>query len=263
MRGKLALVLMGRAMLSKSLIQFSVDGWVWVPYLLFTSGQTMVEVMKIMVTSFRRSHACTGKLSAPNPTAGHHQPTPLTESPGHSQEVWVSLLWGHCSFFQVPGMQSFCLCPLIVYFLSPVQVLAALWWGQLQPPPRGLIPYPSLLHPESLPQWQATADPYLHRRHSEFCLSLCGVSGSWCTQGLFEPSESLWRVWGLILNVISPVLPSCWHFSFALGCGVSPQIHSSTMQLPLQRLLSCWGFSALGPGVSVPILYLPLEGDGD
>ena len=169
---------MGRAMLSKSLIQFSVDGWVWVPYLLFTSGQTMVEVMKIMVTSFRRSHACTGKLSAPNPTAGHHQPTPLTESPGHSQEVWVSLLWGHCSFFLVPGMQSFCLCPLKVYFLSPVQVLAALWWGQLQPPPRGLIPYPSLLHPESLPQWQATADPYLHRRHSNIVLSQC-LWGLW------------------------------------------------------------------------------------
>ena len=62
MRGKLALVLMGRAMLSKSLIQFSVDGWVWVPYLLFTSGQTMVEVMKLIVTSFKRSQACT----APN-----------------------------------------------------------------------------------------------------------------------------------------------------------------------------------------------------
>ena len=85
MRGKLALVLMGRAMLSKSLIQFSVDGWVWVPYLLFTSGQTMVEVMKIMVTSFRRSHACTATLSARSPAAGHCQPLPPLETPGHSQ----------------------------------------------------------------------------------------------------------------------------------------------------------------------------------
>ena len=41
----------GGAMLSKSLIQFSVDGWGCVPSLLFTWGQTMVEVMKIMVTS--------------------------------------------------------------------------------------------------------------------------------------------------------------------------------------------------------------------
>ena len=32
---KLGLVLMGRAMLSKSLIQFSVDGWGCVPSLLF------------------------------------------------------------------------------------------------------------------------------------------------------------------------------------------------------------------------------------
>ena len=33
--GKLGLVLMGRAMLSKSLVQFSVDGWGCVPFLLF------------------------------------------------------------------------------------------------------------------------------------------------------------------------------------------------------------------------------------
>ena len=33
--GKLGLVLMGRAMLSKSLIQFSVDEWGCVPSLLF------------------------------------------------------------------------------------------------------------------------------------------------------------------------------------------------------------------------------------
>ena len=51
LRGKLGLVLMGRAILSKSLIQFSVDGWRCVISLLFTRGQTMVEVMKIMVTS--------------------------------------------------------------------------------------------------------------------------------------------------------------------------------------------------------------------
>ena len=38
---------------------------------------------------------------------------------------------------------------------------------------------------------------------------------------LFEPSEHLWWVWGLILNAILPLLPSCWGFSFVLGCGVS------------------------------------------
>ena len=38
---------------------------------------------------------------------------------------------------------------------------------------------------------------------------------------LFEPSEYLWRVWDLILNMISPLLPSCWSFSFSLAHGVS------------------------------------------
>ena len=38
---------------------------------------------------------------------------------------------------------------------------------------------------------------------------------------LFELSQRLWQVWGLILNAIFPLLSSCWGFSFALGHGVS------------------------------------------
>ena len=38
-----------------------------------------------MVTFLKRSQACTATLSAPSPAAGHHQPTPLLETPGHSQ----------------------------------------------------------------------------------------------------------------------------------------------------------------------------------
>ena len=74
------------------------------------------------------------------------------------------------------------------------------------------MPCPDLLHPEFLPLQQATADWYLCRRHSDtqFWLSLCGFSGSWYTQGLFEPSECLWWAWSLILNAISSLLPSCW-----------------------------------------------------
>ena len=36
-------------------------------------------------TSFKRSHACTATGSAPSPAAGHRQPTPPLETPGHSQ----------------------------------------------------------------------------------------------------------------------------------------------------------------------------------
>ena len=103
-------------MLSKSLIQFFVDGWNCVPSLLFTWGQTTVEVMKIMVTSFRRSHACTVTLSAPDPVAGHHPPMPLLETPGHSQgslsqSLVVSLLLS-------PRLlcTRFCSCPPRDYF---------------------------------------------------------------------------------------------------------------------------------------------------
>ena len=66
---------------------------------------------------------------------------------------------------------------------------------------------------------------------TQFCLSLSGVLGSWCTQGLFEPSEGFWWEWGLILNANSPLLPSFWGFSFALGHGVSPHIHSNAYSL--------------------------------
>ena len=76
---------MGGARLSKSLIQFSVDGWSCVPSLLFTWCQTMMEVMKIMGISFKRSRACTATLTALNPAAGHHRPMPLLETPGHSR----------------------------------------------------------------------------------------------------------------------------------------------------------------------------------
>ena len=72
-------------MFSKSLIQFSVEGWSCVPSLLFTWGQTMVEVMKIMVTSLKRSHASAARLTGSNPAAGHHWPTPPPETPGHSR----------------------------------------------------------------------------------------------------------------------------------------------------------------------------------
>ena len=81
-------------MLNKSLIQFSVDEWSCVPFLLFTWGQTMVDVMKIMATSFKRPHACTATLNVPNPAAGHHRPTSPLETPGHSQESLVQSLEG-------------------------------------------------------------------------------------------------------------------------------------------------------------------------
>ena len=71
----------------------------------------MVEVMKIMLTSFKRSHACSATLSAPNPAAGHRQPPVLPETPIHSLASWDSLLWSHCSFFLGPGEHKVLFAP--------------------------------------------------------------------------------------------------------------------------------------------------------
>ena len=47
-----------------------------------------------------------------------------------------------------------------------------------------------------------------------------GSLGPGAHKVLFEPSECLWGAWGLIANLISPLIPSCWGF-FAFGRGVS------------------------------------------
>ena len=57
-----------------------------------------MEVMKITVTSFKRSHAHTAILGTPNPAAGHHQPTPPPETPGHSQASLGQSLVGSLLF---------------------------------------------------------------------------------------------------------------------------------------------------------------------
>ena len=144
----------------------------------------------------------------------------------------------------------FCLCPPRVYF----PVLCKFW--QLCGGVNGDLLQEGLCHTQvccTQSPWPY-GSPLLTRTstgdtQTQFCLSLCGVSGSWCAQGLFEPSECPHQDWGLIINMNSPP-PPCWGFSFALGCGVSPHSRSSAVQAPLQHLPSCWVFSVLGRGVS-------------
>ena len=200
-----------------------------------TWGQTMVEVMKIMATSFKRFHACTTAHSVPSPAAGHLPTHPSTgdswtlmgKSGSVSCGVTDSVSW-------VLVHTRFCLCLARVCFSVPCKF----WWlyggviGNLLQ--KGLCHIQVCCTQSPCP----CGSPLLTRTstgdtQTQFCLRLCGVSGSWCALGLFEPSERLWQVWGLILNAISPLLPSCWGFSFALGRGVSSESRSSTMQTAL------------------------------
>ena len=163
-------------------------------------------------------HCCT---QCPEPAAGHHQPTPLLETPGHSQASLCQSLVG--SLLLYPG--SLCtqgsVCALLE---SATTVLCKFWW--LYSGVNGHLLQEGLCHT----QVSCTQSPYPCGRpllihifmgdtQTQLWLSLCGVCGSWCTQGLFESSECLWWVRGLILNAISPLLLSSWGFSFAFGHG--------------------------------------------
>ena len=229
LRGKLGLGLMAGAMFNKSLVQFSIDGWSCVPSLLFTWGQTMVEVTKTMATSFKRSPAFTAALSAPRPAAGHHQPTPLLETPGHSQASLGQPFVG--SLLLSPGSRCtiFCLCPPRVYF----PVLCKFWQlyfgincDLLQ---QGLAiaksAAPRAPVPVAVHCWPVAPKEML--KHSS--VSLCGFPGSWCAQSLFlvgigfdskheftPPTTWLLFLWPWVWGISSPPLTapsSCSHHS--------------------------------------------------
>ena len=84
LRGRLDLVLMGGAVSVNLSSNFQLMAGTVFPPCYLTWGQTMVEVMKKMVTSFKRSCADTAALSAPDPAASHPRSMPLPETPGHS-----------------------------------------------------------------------------------------------------------------------------------------------------------------------------------
>ena len=97
---------MGRAMLSKPLTQFSVDGQDCVPSLLSDLRPNYGEVMKIIVTSFKMTHACTATLSPPTlqqATTDSRLHQILLDTHG---QLWVSLFGGHCSFILGPSVHK-------------------------------------------------------------------------------------------------------------------------------------------------------------
>ena len=106
-------------MFSKSLIQFSVEGWSCVPSLLFIWGQTMVEVMKTMVTSSKRPMHIL--LHPVLPTLQQASTDPclhcrLLDTHGL---VWVSLLRGYCSFLLDLGAHQVLFVPSQSLFSQP------------------------------------------------------------------------------------------------------------------------------------------------
>ena len=162
----------------------------------------MVEVMKI-ITCFKMSSAYTASLRAPDPVPGHCRPTPLSETPGHSRASLGQSLVG--SVLLSPG--SWC-TQGSVYALpeSVFPVLCKFWW--LHCGVNGDILQEGLCH-----TWVCcTQSPYpssrllLTHTSTRDAQTLRGRSGSLSVESpgvhkvLFEPSEHLWWLWGLILT---------------------------------------------------------------
>ena len=221
--GKLGLVMMGGAILSRLLIQLSVDEQDCVPSLSFDlrpnyGGGTedngeVLQKAPCMHCSIQSAQSCS-RLPLIH-TSAKDSWTLTGKSESVSCGVTAPFSW-------VLVCTRFCLCPPKVCFQSPVSSGGSLV-GLMVISPRRLMPNPCLLHPEPLhhgrPLLTSTCAGDTQTLKSRSASASVGSSG--VQEILFMPSKCLWPVWGLILNAISPLLPSCWSFSFAYGCGVS------------------------------------------
>ena len=88
---------------------FSIDGRGCVPPLLFDLRPNCGGGDEGNGTSFRRSQDAL-LHSAPHPATGRRRPTPPLEAPGHSGQVWVRRLCGHCPFLLDHGAHRVLLC---------------------------------------------------------------------------------------------------------------------------------------------------------
>ena len=186
-----------------------------------TWDQTMVEVMKITVISFKRSqhallHSVALTLQQASTDACLHWRLLNT----HGQ-VGVSLFWAHCSCLLGPGLHKvlFELSKRLfpqscVSFSSSMVGLMATSSKKAYAIPRSAAPGAQALR-------QATADPCLHRRHSNTVLA-----------------QSLWDLWFLVCTIFVWGLWAsleCMEFDFK--CNFAP----STIFLGLLLCPWMWG----------------------
>ena len=141
----------------------------------------MVEVMKIMATTFKRSHVLTAAFSAPNPAADSCQPMPPQETPGHSRASLGQSLVGSLLLYPESWCAQDSVCAL-QDSVSPV--LCKFWW--LYGGVNGDLLQEGLCHTQVFCTQSLCpcARPLLTRTfagdtQTQFWPSFCGVSGSW------------------------------------------------------------------------------------
>ena len=167
-------------MLNKSLIQFSVDGWGCVPSLLFTWGQTIVKVMKIMAQMVKPLPAIRETWV---PSLGWEDPLEKEMATHSSSPAWRIPGMEEPGRLQSMGSQRVGHDWAIALHFTSVKIMATSSKRAYAIPrsaaPR--TPAPAAVHCWPVP-------PQETLKHSSVSVSV-GVSGSWHAQGLFEPSE--------------------------------------------------------------------------
>ena len=131
-KGEVGLIMMGRAMLSKSLIQFSVEGQGCVPSLLFDLRPDYSGDNEENGDPFQKvpcMHCYTYGVCGP--TSNHCWPHLCRRLLDTQGQVWVRLLWGHCSFLLGPGEHKILFVYLLLFWV----------WSCFSLAPDSLPPY--------------------------------------------------------------------------------------------------------------------------
>ena len=186
-----------------------------------TWPQTLVEVMKIMLTSFKRTpcmYCCTQwPQSCIRPPPTHACTGNSWTLMGNLSQFLVGSLflssgswWKHKILFVV----SKSLFPLsCVSSGSSMVGLMVTSSKRAYSIPRSTAPkgpVPGAVHCWPIPLQETL-------KHIYVSVSV----GLWVlvfVEGLFETSECLWHEWGLILSMIFPLIPYFWCFSFVARC---------------------------------------------
>ena len=185
-------------MLSKSLIQFLVDGRCCVPFLLFDLRPKLW---------WRKWRKWWPPSKGPGHTLPHSEPLSLQQAAAYlclhqglldtHGQVWVSLLWGHCSFLLGPDAHRVLFVPSKSLFPqscissgSSVVGLMATSSKRAYTTPRSAAPRAPV--PVAGHRWPVPPQEML--KHSEAgWFSLCRVS--WCAQGF------VWAFWASLVGM--------------------------------------------------------------
>ena len=230
---------LGRAMLSKSWIPFSVDGQGYVPSLLFDlrlnyCGNNEDNGDLLQKVSCTHCHT-----QCPNSEAGHicHR---LLDTHG---QVWVSLLLDHCSFFLGPYAHKFLFLPSKSLFPQSCVSSGSSVLGLMVTSSKRAHAIPRSAAPRALPLQQATADPPMPPQET--------------------PKHRSKSPWGLWVLVHTRYVWALWAFLVCMGFDFKSDFAPPTILLGLFICPCTWGISSESlqhrtTAVPVPTILLGL-----